>query len=176
MEQWSVKKFWCLTINIVAISLVLPVGFCHRSGAPIEACSSLTPNHGVSEQAPSTLPYVINVNVFKDPNNGQLLYTPGFSYNCEHKIAKKLFPISVWVMRSLYICPYAVTLSATTNGTASHFRGFLIQPRLVADNATVVGRFSASEGGDYQLLSCSGQSQVTIEMYLIWLLKSMLPL
>ena len=91
MEQWSVKKFWCFTLNTVAVSflLVLPLGFCYHSGAPTEACASLTPNHSVSGQALNTLPYMINVNAFRDPSNGQLLYTPGFSYNCKHNIVRQ---------------------------------------------------------------------------------------
>ena len=95
MEQWSAKNFWCFTISIVEVSFlfVLPVGFSYQSGAPIQACASLTPNHNVSGQALNTLPYMIDVDVFKDPNNWELLYTPDFSYNSKHKTVIKFLPI-----------------------------------------------------------------------------------
>ena len=40
--------------------------------------------------------------------------------------------------------------------TATFFRGFLIQPRLAADDTTVVGSFAApGAGGVYRLSSCT---------------------
>ena len=48
-------------------------------------------------------------------------------------------------------------LSGPSGPTATFFRGFLIQPRLAADDITVVGSFTApdSAGDLYQLSSCT---------------------
>ena len=52
------------------------------SGAPTEACDTLSPTrnaHGAPSQ-PSTVPYGIDMSVFRDANSGQLLYTPTTTY------------------------------------------------------------------------------------------------
>ena len=51
--------------------------------------------------------------------------------------------------------PPIVTLQPII-GSATPFRGFLLQPRLVADDTTVVGLFAAPANGDaYRLSSCT---------------------
>ena len=89
----------CLHVLLVVISLlvVMPLAFSCPTGAPAAACTSLTPNHGVSGQAANTLPYTINTAVFSDPNTGELLYTAGFTYN------SKLFTTVMKTQHS--VCP-----------------------------------------------------------------------
>ena len=49
-----------------------------------------------------------------------------------------------------------VTLWPINGAGATFFRGFLIQPRLAADDTTVVGLFAAPGAGDiYQQSSCA---------------------
>ena len=63
-----------------------------------------------------------------------------------------------WNFQSVSSCNYCyaidpVVLEATA--AAPTFRGFLIQPRLVADDSTVVGRFQEPlVGGDYGFGFC----------------------
>ena len=55
-----------------------------------------------------------------------------------------------------------VTLRLVTGPTPTFFRGFLIQPRLAADDRTVVGSFNAPGAGDlYRLSSCTLQEVST---------------
>ncbi len=50
------------------------------TGAPLAACSNLTPNHGVTSQPASTNPYVLSLMDFPQDSNGDFLYTPEASY------------------------------------------------------------------------------------------------
>ena len=53
------------------------------------------------------------------------------------------------------------TVVIETTASAPTFRGFLIQPRLVADDTTVVGRFEEpSPGADYRYSSCGTNQSV----------------
>ena len=84
MEWCSEKKGLCSRIvKVVALSFLLfiPLSSCNPTGAPSTACSTLTPNHGIQEQQDSTFPYVIDIEVFRDPSNDRLLYTAGVTYN-----------------------------------------------------------------------------------------------
>lgn len=77
------NMYSCLHVKAIAVCfvLVLPLALCYRTGAPASACTTLTPTHDISSQPESTFPYMIDVEVFRDPYSDQLLYTPGFSYN-----------------------------------------------------------------------------------------------
>jgi hypothetical protein len=57
------------------------------TGAPAQACSSLSPSqnaHGGLPQT-STVPYEIDVSVFRDAITDQLLYTPATTYQSKNK-------------------------------------------------------------------------------------------
>ena len=63
------------------LQLLPAVVLAYSTGAPTQACSTLMPSHGVSSQAASSLPYMIDMDVFRHPSTGELFYIPGFSYN-----------------------------------------------------------------------------------------------
>jgi len=67
---------------LVAFLLSVVVGGANalRTGAPAEACDTLTPQHTGSPQS-STVPYVINMDQFSDGDGG-FWYTPGQTYTC----------------------------------------------------------------------------------------------
>ena len=84
---------WQLLLVLFTAICVSTVS-CFSTGAPADACSTLTPNRG-RHQAPSqttTVPYEIDMSVFLDANTGQLLYIPAtdyqskqnYSYNSVH--------------------------------------------------------------------------------------------
>lgn len=85
MEWNRIGSQFNLAATVVVLSLLVTLipseVVSYRTGAPSAACSTLTPNHGVSTQAASTLPYRIDTDVFQDMNSGALLYTPGFTYD-----------------------------------------------------------------------------------------------
>ena len=53
----------------------------YPSGAPSEACSSLTPGHGGSPQS-SPSPYTLDLSIFDLYNDGNSYYEPGNTYQC----------------------------------------------------------------------------------------------
>ena len=72
-------KFVAAVIAFLLVTLI-PSALSYSTGAPTAACSTLTPNHG-SGEAISILPYRIDSDVFRDTDSGELLYTPGYTYN-----------------------------------------------------------------------------------------------
>lgn len=74
-------KFVAMMVVTFLLVALLPSALSYSTGAPAAACTTLTPNHGVSGQNTSTLPYRINTDVFRDMNSGELLYRPGFTYS-----------------------------------------------------------------------------------------------
>ena len=54
----------------------------YPSGAPSQACSSLTPNHGGSPQS-SPLPYTLDLSGFDLYGDGNFYYEPGNIYQCK---------------------------------------------------------------------------------------------
>ena len=58
------------------------------SGAPSQACSSLTPNHGGSSQS-SPLPYTLNMSTFNFYNDGNSYYEPGNTYQCKENCTEQ---------------------------------------------------------------------------------------
>ena len=159
MERYHSRVRFVLACLVTVWQLFPTVVNSYSTGAPAQACSSLTPNHGVGAQPSSSLPYMIDIEVFRDPVGGELVYTPGVTYNSKlvrawsgHQCMIKQFCLCMWL---------AVTLLHTSSAT---FRGFLIQARMTADSSTLVGRFSQpSAGADYEFLTCSGLSHVTID-------------
>ena len=113
----------------------------YSSGAPSTACSSLTPGHGGSPQSSSS-PYTLDLSIF-DFNDSNYYYEPGQTYQCKNLA----FNVGCHTCRD---SSCAVTLS----GGGTTFRGFLLQARLTADDATLTGTFSNPVSGS-QLSSCS---------------------
>ena len=56
------------------------------AGAPRDACTTLSPNQTAHEAPPQTssVPYEIDVSVFRDPSSGQLVYTPNSTYQSKY--------------------------------------------------------------------------------------------
>jgi hypothetical protein len=96
------------------------------SGAPSDACISLTPDHGGSRQSPPS-PYTVDLSVFNMYGDGENYYLPGQIYQ----------------------------LNLSSHG--SMFRGFLLQARLIADDTTLTGSFTAPVSGT-KLSACSPSS------------------
>ena len=69
-----------LVVLFVSVSLVAVHG--RSTGAPADACDSLTPGHGGSSMSNS--PFQINMDQFEDPlSSGEYFYTPGQTYTRE---------------------------------------------------------------------------------------------
>ncbi len=67
---------------LLSVSLLALVNFTVglSSGAPAEACDTLTPSHGVPSQLPSTNIYTLSLMNFSQAVSGDFLYNPGASY------------------------------------------------------------------------------------------------
>ncbi len=65
-------------------------GHCRSTGAPVESCATLVPQHGRNVNSTDPLPYELVVDTFEDPGlpqtDGSVLhiysYNPGTTYNC----------------------------------------------------------------------------------------------
>ena len=69
-----------LVVLFVSTALVAVHG--RSTGAPVDACDSLTPGHGGSSMLNS--PFEINMDQFEDPlASGEYFYTPGETYTRE---------------------------------------------------------------------------------------------
>ena len=53
----------------------------YPSGAPAEACSSLTPMHGDHAPQTSDIPFMIDISNFESSEEGCYYYQPGETYN-----------------------------------------------------------------------------------------------
>ncbi len=86
----------CITgISLVLVALIRH-GHCRSTGAPVEACATLVPQHGSIVNSTDTLPYELVIDTFEDPglpqSDGTVLHTysynPGTTYN--RKVFNKL--------------------------------------------------------------------------------------
>ena len=69
--------FIVVSTVLLLCSLVLPLD-ARSAGAPVEACQTLTPQHG-PDPRPNPGPTMMNLTAFLD-ENGTLTYTPGQVY------------------------------------------------------------------------------------------------
>ncbi len=80
---------WITGITLVLVVFISP-GHCRSTGAPVEACATLVPQHGSNVNSNDPLPYELVVDTFEDPDlpqtDGSVLntysYTPGTTYDC----------------------------------------------------------------------------------------------
>ena len=70
--------FIVVSTVLLLCSLVLPLD-ARSTGAPLEACQTLTPQHSPNQPRPNPGPTMLNLNAFLDENN-TLTYTPGEVY------------------------------------------------------------------------------------------------
>ncbi len=57
----------CITgISLVLVALIRH-GHCRSTGAPVEACATLVPQHGSNVNSNNPLPYELVVDIFEDP-------------------------------------------------------------------------------------------------------------
>ena len=80
-------------IAIATIFLILAMctspGLSRSTGAPVEACSTLMPQHGANSNRTDPVPYELNVDMFEDPgvpnpdgsSRHTHSYTPGSIYS-----------------------------------------------------------------------------------------------
>ncbi|XP_065899957.1 putative defense protein [Dysidea avara] len=126
-------------MKVLVLAILLSVAAVHRvssrsGGAPLDACVTLTPQHGGNLPQMTPSPHVVDLSDFNitedEDGNLTIYYTPDTMY--------------------------AITLVATGEGMFSDvFRGFLLQGRTYADD-TVVGTFMAPPlGALYRLSSCA---------------------
>lgn len=73
-----------LGILLLVSTLATPI-LCFPSGAPVDACEDLTPNHGVASQT-SPNPYLLDLEQFRDPEDGTYYYIPGVTYTSKYNI------------------------------------------------------------------------------------------
>jgi hypothetical protein len=76
---------WKLVLLLfVAVHVSRVAGF--RAGAPAQACNNLSPSQGPHGGPPqtSTVPYEIDVSIFRDAITDQLLYTPDTTYQSKN--------------------------------------------------------------------------------------------
>ena len=70
---------------LVVVLLYAAPALSYRIGAPLEACTTATPNHQQAAPQPSsTNPYRIGLGVF-DARRGDLTYVPGRTYQGKSK-------------------------------------------------------------------------------------------
>ena len=70
---------------VVVLLVSVAPALSYRTGAPLEACTTATPNHHqVAPQSSSTNPYRIGLGVF-DARRGALTYVPGRTYQGKSK-------------------------------------------------------------------------------------------
>ena len=122
-------------------------------GAPIEACSTLTPQHGANPRdcgvdCPFTLTLEEIDSAPVTVGNNQL---PMYVCGSQHKSEFSVFPYG-----GQNLFGFTVVLRGTGGEI---FRGFMIQPRLTTEvfdpNAPFVGEFiETNTSGDVQFLQC----------------------
>ena len=117
------------------------------SGAPSNACITLTPDHGGFPQPPPS-PYTVDLSVFNMYGDGNNYYLPGQTYQCK--------PMCFYTLTTSVM---SHTVNLSSNDTM--FRGFLLQARVMADDSTLTGSFSVPESGT-QLSACSPSSVSTL--------------
>ena len=126
-----------------------------RSGAPLQACISLTPSHGGNAAQAGQSPHIVDLTDFdsmfnESSNTTTLYYTPNTLYS---SMLPSIYPYTNEPI--IMHVPIVVTLVATGIGLFSDvFRGFLLQGRAYADDS-VVGTFQAPPANAlYRLSSC----------------------
>ncbi len=80
---------WITGVTLVLV-VFISLGHCRSTGAPVEACATLVPQHGSNVNSTNPLPYELVVDAFEDPGlpqtDGSVLHTysynPGTTYNC----------------------------------------------------------------------------------------------
>ena len=82
----SLDSFILRRLNVLTLLFAVCISTicCFPTGAPAAACSTLSPSHGAPAQTTS-VPYEINMDIFRDPETGNLLYTPNSPYNSKLK-------------------------------------------------------------------------------------------
>ena len=75
-------------MRVLFVAVVLMLAFCvgpalsRSTGAPQEACNTVTPNHPPATPQNTSNPYRIGLSAFDD-GSGSLTYLPGRTYQCE---------------------------------------------------------------------------------------------
>ena len=140
-------------VLVAVVLLYAAPALSYRTGAPLEACTTATPNHQQAAPQPSSAnPYRIGLGVF-DARRGDLTYVPGRTYQ-----GKSIFA-AIEVCSVTFTGSYSprfiypVTLSAA--GNSPTFRGFFIQGRLVADDSPVGAFVDPPSGSGARLSSCN---------------------
>ena len=73
------KMKYILRIVVLVSTLATPT-LCFSSGAPVDACETLMPNHTTTSQPESTNPYELDLSQFIDPEDNTVYYVPGVTY------------------------------------------------------------------------------------------------
>ena len=74
---------WQLTIQLLISVLWISNVSSHSSGAPAEACSTLSPDQSVHGAPPQTtdVPYTLNLSALYNPTIDRMVYIPDTVYN-----------------------------------------------------------------------------------------------
>jgi hypothetical protein len=107
--------------GLIIIAALVTAGYARPEGAPLEACETLTPNHGNNNPQTSMSPFTVDLSPFLVHDNGSgsgssygYYYVPGYTYRLQ--------------------------LIRQPDDTST-FRGFFVQSRTAADDTTRVGTF-----------------------------------
>ena len=96
MTQRLVASWKLVLLLFIAATVYVSTVSGRSSGAPAQACNDLSPSQG-AHGAPqtTTVPYEIDMSVFRDDNSGQLLYTPATTYHSKNNCVctKLMMPI-----------------------------------------------------------------------------------
>ncbi len=68
-----------LGILLLVSMLATPI-LCLPGGAPSAACETLTPDHGAASSQTTPNPYLLDLEEFRDPEDGTYYYIPGVTY------------------------------------------------------------------------------------------------
>ena len=126
-------------------------------GAPLQACGTLTPQHGGNVPQVTTSPHIVNLSdfdsMFNETLNATLLYYIPDTLYSSMLLATYILKYNYHNWYTKYFC--LVTLEATGMGQFSDaFRGFLLQGRAYADDSVVGTFMPPPPGALYRLSSC----------------------
>ena len=90
------STYWQLVL-LLFIGVYVSTVSCFPTGAPSSACSSLSPNQTSHEAVAqnSSVPYEIDLSDFRDPNTGDLYYTPTTTYQSKYACSPRCIATSL---------------------------------------------------------------------------------
>ena len=164
------KRKWIVgLLGVVVLAAVRTEG--RSTGAPTDACSTFTPNHGSNSAQTGDGGFKLYSDLID--NGGS--YVSNQAYNSELEICMQCLLVriqSAWLRRlfgthgSCDIFPSSCVVTLRHEDSTTTFRGFLIGARSAASNLVRLGSFSTDASS--QLLNCAnfGTDTSTVIIFL----------